>query len=108
MNDETMNIKNIIKPYEKRIKELEEIIRNKNFENVNLKQQLFNICKNQNKNSDKLLNDDQNKNINIKFIDSNNTETVMKCNISDKIKRVYEKYGYLHDCFNKIRNIKLT
>ena len=32
----------------------------------------------------------------------------MKCNISDKIKGVYEKYGYLHDCFNKIRNIKIT
>ena len=108
MDDEPMNIKNIIEPYEKRIKDLEDIIRNKDFEIAILKQQLFNINKNQNKNSNGFLNDKENEKINIKFIFPNNTETIMKCYKYEKIKRVYEKYGYLHNCFNEIRNVKLT
>ena len=38
MEEEEMNIKNIIEPYEKRIKELEETIRKKDFEIAVLKQ----------------------------------------------------------------------
>ena len=40
MNTTTQNVKNIIEPYEKRIKELEEIIRQKDFEIAVLKQKL--------------------------------------------------------------------
>ena len=40
MNTTTHNVKNIIQPYEKRIKELEEIIRQKDFEIAVLKQKL--------------------------------------------------------------------
>ena len=42
MNTTTQNVKNIIEPYEKRIKELEEIIRQKDFEIAVLKQKLNN------------------------------------------------------------------
>ena len=40
MNNTTLNIKNIVQPYENKIKELEEIIRQKNFEITVLKQKL--------------------------------------------------------------------
>ena len=43
MNDETaLNIKNIIEPYENKIRELEEIIKQKDFEIIVLKQKLNN------------------------------------------------------------------
>ena len=47
MDNTTLNIKNIVKPYEKKIKELEEIIRQKDFEITVLKQKL-NINNNNN------------------------------------------------------------
>ena len=40
MNNTTLNIKNIVQPYENKIKELEEIIRQKDFEITVLKQKL--------------------------------------------------------------------
>ena len=42
-NELEMQVKNIVEPYEKRIKELEEKIRTKDFEIAVLKQKLFNM-----------------------------------------------------------------
>jgi hypothetical protein len=42
MDNTTLNIKNIVQPYENKIKELEEIIRQKDFEITVLKQKLNN------------------------------------------------------------------
>ena len=62
MEDDEMNIKNIIEPYEKRIKELEETIRKKDFEIAVLKQKIFNI--NNNKNHPIILGNNNNYNYN--------------------------------------------
>ena len=46
-------VKNIVEPYEKRIKELEEIIRTKGFEIAVLKQKIYNnLNKDQKENND--------------------------------------------------------
>ena len=45
MDNTTLNVKNIIQPYENRIKELEEIIRQKDFKIAVLKQKLNTILK---------------------------------------------------------------
>ena len=46
MDSTAQNLKNIIQPYENKIKELEEIIRQKDFEIAVLKQKLNNIAPN--------------------------------------------------------------
>ena len=105
MDEEMMNVKNIISPYEKRIKELEEIISKKDFEIAVLKQKLYNITKNQNMNSN-IRNNEQNEKINIKFIDSKNKETTLKCNPTEKTRKVFEKY--LYDSLYIIRELNFT
>ena len=48
MDNTTLNIKNIVQPYENKIKELEEIIRQKDFQISVLKEKLSNFNFNQN------------------------------------------------------------
>lgn len=48
MDNTTLNIRNIVQPYEKKIKELEELLRQKDFEITVLKQKLNNINPNNN------------------------------------------------------------
>ena len=63
-----MNIKNIIEPYEKRIKELEETIRKKDFEIAVLKQKIFNINKSQKNQTENINNNYNLEKINVIFI----------------------------------------
>lgn len=105
MDEEMMNVKNIISPYEKRIKELEEIISKKDFEIAVLKQKLYNITKNQNMNSN-IRSNEQKEKINIKFIDSKNKETTLKCNPIEKTRKVIEKF--LNDSLFIIRELNFT
>ena len=69
MNTTTQNVKNIIEPYEKRIKELEEIIRQKDFEIAVLKQKL-----------NKKKANDMNINNQINMINMNNPINMMNVN----------------------------
>ena len=107
MDEEEIRVKNIVEPYEKKIKELEEIIRQKDFEISVLKNKLFNFNNIQGNNN--LLNINMNMNnqmmnmrninypniddeINIKFIDENNKETLIKFSKFAKTKKLLEKY----------------
>ena len=107
MDEEDIRVKNIVEPYEKKIKELEEIIRQKDFEISVLKYKLFNFNNIQGNNN--LLNINMNMNnqmmnmrninypnindeINIKFIDENNKETLIKFSKYAKTKKLLEKY----------------
>ena len=87
-----MNVRNIIEPYEKRIKELEEALRAKDFEIAVLKQKLFNLNNNLNMNMEKSNDSDENEKINVKFINSQNHEKILSCNPNEKSKNIFENY----------------
>ena len=118
MEEEEIRVKNIVEPYEKKIKELEEIIRQKDFEISVLKYKLFNFNNIQGNNN--LLNINMNMNnqmmnmrnincpnindeINIKFIDENNKETIIKFSKHAKTKKLLEKYINDNNRFSDIR-----
>ena len=116
MDNTTMNIRNIVQPYEKKIKELEEIIRQKDFEITVLNQKLNNLNSNINSiNNINLMNmninpmmpninipipqipqmplqqiENKDNELNLKII-SGNDEFMIKCLKSDKIKIIREK-----------------
>ena len=93
-----MNIKSIVEPYENRIKELEELIRKKDFEIAVLKQKIFNINENKSQN----INNEQDR-INIKFVDENNREVILKCKSIEKTQKVFERY--LSDSFFEVSQL---
>ena len=118
MDEEDIRVKNIVEPYEKKIKELEEIIRQKDFEISVLKYKLFNFNNIQGNNN--LLNINMNMNnqmmnmrninfpnindeINIKFIDENNKKTIIKFSKYAKTKKLLEKYINDNNRFSDIR-----
>ena len=110
MDEVEKNVKIIIEPYERRIKELEETIRKKDFEIAVLKQKIFNINNNQNhpiifgNNNNYNYNNYNNEKINIKFIDNNNNkELALKCKLEDKTKKILERY--LNDSLFEIRDL---
>jgi hypothetical protein len=108
-NELEIQIKNIVEPYEKRIKELEEKIRTKDFEIAVLKQKLFNILNKNQKEHKTFPNDNRENMINIKFIDSNNKESIIKCEESSKTKIAFEQYKCLNEYIGlEIRNYNLT
>ena len=112
MDNTTLNIKNIVQPYEKKIKELEEIIRQKDFEITVLKQKLNN---NNSKNNFMNMNMNpmiMNNNMNPMMMMENNfqhsgdkgseilitikskdEEFTVKCFQKDKISSLKEKYN---------------
>ena len=112
MDNTTLNIKNIVQPYENKIKELEEIIRQKNFEITVLKQKLnknnnlmnMNInpinpkIYNQNTNQFMVF-ENNNQQIEDKgnqmklTIKSENQEFKIECFSNDKISSICEKYN---------------
>ena len=112
INNTTLNIKSIVQPYENKIKELEEIIRQKDFEITVLKQKVINknsnnnfmnINMNQNQmmiipqtNPMMMMNDnyylpEENEEIKI-IIKSQDEEFKIKCSKKDKISSLYDKY----------------
>ena len=93
-----MNIKSIVEPYENRIKELEELIRKKDFEIAVLKQKIFNINGNKSQN----INNEQDR-INVKFIDEDNREVILKCKNNEKTQKVFERY--LSDSLFEVRQL---
>ena len=97
-----MYIKNIIEPYEKRIKELEDTIRKKDFEIAVLKQKIFNINKSQ-KNNSKNLDNDNSQKINVIFIDHKNQQKTISCSQNEKTKKLFERY--LNDSLFEIREL---
>ena len=118
MEEEEIRVKNIVEPYEKKIKELEEIIRQKDFEISVLKYKLFNFNNIQGNNN--LLNINMNMNnqmmnmrninypnindeINIKFIDENNKKTLIKFSKYAKTKKLLAKYLNDNNRFSDIR-----
>ena len=105
MEDDEMNIKNIIEPYEKRIKELEETIRKKDFEIAILKQKIFNINKSQ-KNKSKNMDNDNSQKINVIFIDQENQQKTISCSQNEKTKKLFERY--LNDSLYEIRDLIFT
>ena len=100
-----MNIKNIVEPYEKRIKELEETIRSKDFEIAVLKQKLFNLTKTQKSNT-QFSNNNLDDKINVIFIDDKNNEKKVKCRHNEKTKKMFERY--LIDSLYEINNLIFT
>ena len=120
MDQNAMRVRNIVEPYEKKIKELEEIIRQKDFEISILKDKLFNFNQMQGNNMAN-FNNNMNMNmnnqmmklgfqnnmdneINVKFIDENNKETTIKINKKAKTGKLLEKY--LIDSSRNIRDFK--
>ena len=112
MNNTTLNIKSIVQPYENKIKELEEIIRQKNFEITVLKQKLnknnnlmdMNInpinpmIYNQNMNQFMVFGNNnqqiEDKGNQMKLTTkSENQEFKIECFSNDKISSIYEKYN---------------
>ena len=108
MDNTTLNIKNIVQPYEKKIKELEEIIRQKDFEITVLRQKLnmnnpnnnfINIIPNQLMempimNQMMMGNNIQNQEKPMKIkIKSENNEFDIDCFRSDKVSSIHEKYN---------------
>jgi len=104
MMDETaQNIKNIIQPYENRIRELEEIIKQKDFEIIVLKQKLTNNMPNINNMNPMMMNMNMNpgnmnqqmenkgKEITLTIISENKREYI-NCFGDDKASILYEKY----------------
>ena len=109
IDENTMRVRIIVEPYEKKIKELEEIIRQKDFEISVLKDKLFNFNQMQgNNNMPNYFNNNMNnqminfveqnnmekKEINIKFIDENNKETIIKFRKCALTRKLLEKYLY--------------
>ncbi len=77
-----MNIKSIVEPYENRIKELEELIRKKDFEIAVLKQKIFNINGNKSQN----INNEQDRiNVNQNKITNNSIIQVNQKNLMNLI-----------------------
>ena len=108
-NELEMQVKNLVEPYEKRIKELEEKIRTKDFEIAVLKQKLFNILNKNQKEHKTFSNDNRENMINIKFKDFNNKETIIKCEEFCKTKTAFERYKYLNEFIGlEIRDVNLT
>ena len=109
-NELQAQVKNIVEPYEKRIKELEEIIRTKDFEIAVLKQKIYNLNKDQKENKDNAYDNKQKENmINVKFIDSNNKLITMKCNELYKARIVFENYLHLNEKARlELRNLNFT
>lgn len=105
MLDQTaMNVRNIIEPYEKRIKELEEALRAKDFEIAVLKQKLFNLNKGENMNQEISNYNNEHQKINIKFIDRQNNEKILRCRLNEKTKKVFE--NYLNNSLYEVRELK--
>ena len=104
VSDNILNIKNIIEPYEKRIKELEEALRTKDFEIAVLKQKLFNLNKGQNLNQEISNYNSEYQKINIKFIDWQNNEKILRCKSDEKTKKVFE--NYLNNSLYEVRELK--
>ena len=118
MDQTAMRVKNIIEPYQKKIKELEEIIRQKDFQISVLKEKLSNFNFNQNQginvpnfninNNINMNNQMMNQGfadyiepqINVRFIDDNNEEMVLKFGIYRKTTKLFEKY--LMNKYNEI------
>ena len=102
MNNTILNIKAIVQPYENKIKELEEIIRQKDFEITVLKQKLNNT--NQRNNSTNMnvdqmmignnnqLSTNEDKVIEL-TIKSEVNDLNIRCFESDKISSIYKKYN---------------
>ena len=109
-NELQAQVKNIVEPYEKRIKELEEIIRTKDFEIAVLKQKIYNLNKDQKENNDNAYDNKQKENmINVKFIDFNNKLITMKCNELYKARIVFENYLHLNEKIRlELRNLNFT
>jgi len=105
MMDETaQNIKNIIQPYENRIRELEEIIKQKDFEIIVLKQKLNNnninpMMINMNMNPMNIMMGNMNQQMEDKgkeiclTIISKNKKEFFKCFEGDKVSIIKEKYN---------------
>ena len=98
MDNVTMNVKNLIQPYENKIKELEEIIRQKDFEITVLKQKL-NIS-NVNNNFMNMNQMMMNQNINQMMIENKEIDIIIKseeetskitCFEHDKLSKIREK-----------------
>ena len=113
MDQTAIRVKNIIEPYQKKIKELEEIIRQKDFQISVLKEKLSNINSNQNQginvpnfninnnmNMNNQIVNNIEKEINVKFIDDNNEETILKSNKYEKTTNLFGKY--LMDKYDEI------
>ena len=116
MNTTTQNVKNIIEPYEKRIKELEEIIRQKDFEIAVLKQKL-NKKKANDMNINNLMNtinmnnpiNMMNVNNQMNMINMNNPMNMFCPNIDELIQKgeklllkvKFENNEYDIDCFQR-------
>ena len=102
MNNTTLNIKAIVQPYENKIKELEEIIRQKDYEITVLKQKLNNTNQRNNStnlnvdqmmignNNQLLKNEDKEIELTIK---SEVNELNIRCFESDIISSIYKKYN---------------
>ena len=103
MEEEEMNIKNIIEPYEKRIKELEETIRKKDFEIAVLKQKIFNINKSQKNKTENINNNYNSEKINVIFINHENQQKTISCSQYEKTKKLFERY--LNDSLYEIREL---
>ena len=101
--EEEMNIKNIIEPYEKRIKELEETIRKKDFEIAVLKQKIFNINKSQKNKTENINNNYNSEKINVIFINHENHQKTISCSQYEKTKKLFERY--LNDSLYEIREL---
>ena len=114
MDKTAQNLKNIIQPYENRIRELEEIIKQKDFEILVLKQKLNNNNLNNNNMNSMMINMNMNpmdvmmgnmnqqmkykgKEISLKIILGNNIESI-KCFIHDKASIIEEKYKLNEGC----------
>ena len=109
MDNTAQNIKNIIQPYENKIKELEEIIKQKDFEIIVLKQKLqnFNSTFNYNNMNPMMMNmginqniEDRGKEISVNIKKNNNIFNI-RCFECDKASILKEK-------FNINNNEKLT
>ena len=118
MDQTAMRVKNIIEPYQKKIKELEEIIRQKDFQISVLKEKLSNFNFNQNQGinvpnfninnninmNNQMMNQGFANNIepqiNVRFIDDNNEEMVLKFGKYRKTTKLFEKY--LMNKYNEI------
>ena len=110
MNETAQNIRNIIQPYENKIRELEEIIKQKDFEIIVLKQKLnYNNISNINNINPMMINMNMNpfnimmgnmnqqkenkeKEIYLAIISENKSELI-KCFKEDKVSLLNEKYN---------------
>ena len=105
MDQTAQHIKNIIQPYENKIRELEEIIKKKDFEIIVLKEKLNNF---KNNNMNMMINiigknmnksDYNNKEINVNVISGNNTIIPVNSYLCDKASILREKSNINNDSF---------